>query len=507
MDPLIPLIQAIQKTVAPEQARTIEQLLTFWQTENLHIVLFAPFNRGKSTLINALLRQQKVLPVDSIPTTGYPIRIQYGEKPLCKITYKDGMCLESEDMLFLQQTTLNQTGKLNTDIVQTTLFYPAPLLQMGVTLFDLPGINDSLLHDRMAENVLIEADLVIQILDATQIGAASDTRSIENSLLGNDLKSILYVLNFVNKIEEAERPKIIAAAQAYVENFASDLSKQLPILYVLDLLAITNAIRKQALTALNKTEFPRFERILTYLAENKSFFKQKRLKRLKKYCQQIAATALQSATELHEKRLLILDDWQKKRTVLQADFNQAGTHLWSKCSELRHFYSEKNLILHYLEDFSKLFDQTNLEHGTRFDRHLNQKIQELHQVASYFWTHHQVQPIYIELIDPPPFPVMFPSPPSFDLADDIFNFLDGGQLKDRAWSGYLAKRKALADGYALKLLTLYAQAMQAGISKFQVDNETYFRTPRPIPEPHAATVLLKQMEPFVKQFQTIRQWK
>ncbi|EAM52207.1 hypothetical protein CwatDRAFT_5335 [Crocosphaera watsonii WH 8501] len=38
----------------------------------------APFNYGKSTLLNALLGE-KTLPIDLIPTTGAAIYVKYGE--------------------------------------------------------------------------------------------------------------------------------------------------------------------------------------------------------------------------------------------------------------------------------------------------------------------------------------------------------------------------------------------------------------------------------------------
>ena len=45
----------------------------------LSLLAFAPFNYGKSTLLNALLGE-KTLPIDLIPTTGAAIYVKYGDK-------------------------------------------------------------------------------------------------------------------------------------------------------------------------------------------------------------------------------------------------------------------------------------------------------------------------------------------------------------------------------------------------------------------------------------------
>ena len=59
--------------------RDILSLGNYCENQNFRLAVFAPFNYGKSTLLNALLGE-KTLPIDLIPTTGAAIYVKYGDK-------------------------------------------------------------------------------------------------------------------------------------------------------------------------------------------------------------------------------------------------------------------------------------------------------------------------------------------------------------------------------------------------------------------------------------------
>ena len=65
------------------------------------IAVFAPFNHGKSTLLNALLGS-KTLPIDLIPTTGAAICVTYGEGLKTVIRLKNGSKIEREGINILK---------------------------------------------------------------------------------------------------------------------------------------------------------------------------------------------------------------------------------------------------------------------------------------------------------------------------------------------------------------------------------------------------------------------
>jgi GTP-binding protein EngB required for normal cell division len=54
--------------------KNVTALSHYLENSTFRIAVFGPFNHGKSTLLNALLRE-KTLPIDLIPTTGAAKRL------------------------------------------------------------------------------------------------------------------------------------------------------------------------------------------------------------------------------------------------------------------------------------------------------------------------------------------------------------------------------------------------------------------------------------------------
>jgi ribosome biogenesis GTPase A len=109
---------------------------------NFVIAVLAPFNFGKSTLINALLGKE-IMPAKMVRTTGIVIRIKYGKTLTTTIILKSGEVIRSSDAEILKEfAVLNLKGQRREDVVSVEVFYPHPFLKNGVELLDLPGTND-----------------------------------------------------------------------------------------------------------------------------------------------------------------------------------------------------------------------------------------------------------------------------------------------------------------------------------------------------------------------------
>jgi predicted GTPase len=162
---------------------------------NFRIAVLAPFNFGKSTLINALLGQD-IMPVKMVRTTGTVIRIKYGKTLTTIITLKSGEIIRSNDTEILKEfSVLNRKGQRREDVSSVEVLYPHFLLKNGVELLDLPGTNDREAQDILVRDQLLQVDLVIQILNARQPFTQGEQDTLNQWLIERGIKTVIFVLN------------------------------------------------------------------------------------------------------------------------------------------------------------------------------------------------------------------------------------------------------------------------------------------------------------------------
>ncbi len=80
-------IEVLHSLNMKETESTIRQLEDRILTDNFKVLVIGEFNRGKSTFINALLRQE-VLPAYSTPTTAIINEVKWGDKSKAILYYK-----------------------------------------------------------------------------------------------------------------------------------------------------------------------------------------------------------------------------------------------------------------------------------------------------------------------------------------------------------------------------------------------------------------------------------
>jgi hypothetical protein len=201
------------------------------------IAIFAPFNYGKSTLINALLGKE-IMPTKMVRTTGVIISIKYGKTLKTYITLKSGEVIRKNDTEILKEfAVLNRKGKRREDVLSVEVFYPHRLLKNGVELFDLPGTNDREEQDQLVRNKLLQVDLVIQILNAGQPFTLGEQEKLRHWLYDREIKTIIFVLNRMNQIESKEdQNEILNDVISTTQPFLYHLPQGLEGLYQVDAL-------------------------------------------------------------------------------------------------------------------------------------------------------------------------------------------------------------------------------------------------------------------------------
>lgn len=230
---------------------------------NFGIAVLAPFNFGKSTLINALLGKE-IMPAKMVRTTGTVIRIKYGKTLTAAITLKSGEVIRSSDTEILKEfAVLNLKGQRREDVVSVEVLYPHDLLKNGVEILDLPGTNDREEQDALVRDQLLQVDLVIQILNARQPFTLDEQETLTQWLDFRGIKTVIFVLNRLNELETIDdKNEVYNDVRPTTNLFNSDLPQGLTSLYCVDALPALKAKQERNSWQILKSGIMAFEAAL-----------------------------------------------------------------------------------------------------------------------------------------------------------------------------------------------------------------------------------------------------
>ncbi len=256
----------------------------------LRLVVFGPFNYGKSTLLNAILGE-KALPIDLIPTTGAAIEVCYGEVLTTRIVLQDGAVLEEAGTGLLQTySRLDDAGAMRADVREVTVFCPHPWLQTGVVLVDLPGTDDRVAQDQLVKEQLLTADGVLQLLDGRKLMTLGEREHLRDWLSDRGLETVIFVVNFLNLLEPEDQRQVMTRMCFVAESFRSRLPDGLSNLYRVDALPALRARLKGDAAAAQMSGLPDLEAALQRLVDwlrDPAILEQARLRRLERMGQQV----------------------------------------------------------------------------------------------------------------------------------------------------------------------------------------------------------------------------
>lgn len=169
------------------------------------IAITGPARVGKSSLINTLLRRRDVSPTGFFQTTGVPIQVLPGKKDSVKITFLKGSSLVSDFSPKVIEEHASQDH--NEDNVKGVALVAISIanrqLERGVSLFDIPGLNDP--NENIynyAWNTATKANAIIYVIDASSaehggfIFSSDYKKHITE--LGQSLDKIFLVFNKIN---------------------------------------------------------------------------------------------------------------------------------------------------------------------------------------------------------------------------------------------------------------------------------------------------------------------
>ncbi|GAB4192121.1 MAG: hypothetical protein Fur006_36140 [Coleofasciculaceae cyanobacterium] len=208
---------------------------------NLVLSVFAPFNQGKSTLLNALLGQ-KFLPIGLVPTTGTAIRVKYGDKlSTCITLSNDEQIVEEGTRILENYTILDESSEIDKNVQSVEVFCPHPLLKNGIEFLDLPGSEDELRQSNLLKKSLLMSDIVIQVLDAQQLFTRKEKDDLEEWVVNRGIKTVIFVVNRMNLLEPKDQKKVWKRGIAFANEFRLNIPNNLSNIYRVDALPALKA--------------------------------------------------------------------------------------------------------------------------------------------------------------------------------------------------------------------------------------------------------------------------
>lgn len=230
------------------------------------ITVVGEFNRGKSTLVNAFLKED-IIPTAIRETTATINVISYATNPSITVVDKDGnhKPLDFSKAVLKEYTALTEFDPSTVDHIE--IGYPNPLLEKGIVLVDTPGIND--INEQRAEityGFMPLSDATIFLLDSQKPFTATEQDFLKERILKNNISTLFFV---VNKIDHLEPSKHEAILQNVKQKLAATFNSAPTTLYALSSDLALRGILENDENKLQRSKFTYFEeQLIKFLSSN-----------------------------------------------------------------------------------------------------------------------------------------------------------------------------------------------------------------------------------------------
>ena len=234
---LIPISITVGSEKKQIKKEDIESLRSNLENERFILSICGQIKSGKSTLLNGLIFEDFVLPVDATPETAKLTILKYGETPkfiahfyssedwdeIKKSEYAEYInkqikdySEEHEEIFYpeeylnkkIEHTNLNllrdyigAKGKYTLMVKEVELFYPSDFLK-EVTIVDTPGINDpNPARSKITKEWIDKSDAVIFLTYSGRAFDKEDKDFLDNYLFSVNKEKIIVAITKIDAVE------------------------------------------------------------------------------------------------------------------------------------------------------------------------------------------------------------------------------------------------------------------------------------------------------------------
>jgi len=164
-----------------------------WRATETSVVVAAEPNRGKSSLVNALL-DEEILPSGATAATSAYVLIRHGDVAGAKVL-RDG---SAPTEVSLSEVASLATAPVAEGVEGVLVDLPNAMLATGLTLVDTPGVGGlSEAHGRITLAALSKADAMVFVLDPSEPLSASELEFLGKA--GERLDRVVFVMSRVDR--------------------------------------------------------------------------------------------------------------------------------------------------------------------------------------------------------------------------------------------------------------------------------------------------------------------
>lgn len=202
-------LHSLHREVALDRIPALEQ-------GTITLVVLGEFNHGKSTVVNALLGES-ILPVGITPTTAVITHLVHGDERTVRVKPQRGgeiFEIEYDEM----EAAVKNAEEDGDEPEWVEIAHPNSFLENSLTLVDTPGVNDiSRQKVEITYGYLPRADVIVYVLDATQVLKKSEVVFIRDRLLKANRDRIVFVLNKIDALGEEDAKEVELYARERLE--------------------------------------------------------------------------------------------------------------------------------------------------------------------------------------------------------------------------------------------------------------------------------------------------
>lgn len=180
------------------------------------IAVLGEFNRGKSTLVNALVEVPDLMPADLLPCTSALTELRYGSQRCHFVRDPETQEYVGRDESSFRGDVSQAAASTSTRagaeaeapaVLRWRVFLPSHFLREDfVELIDSPGLGEDPARDYLAKEEALRADAAILVFNATAIGSLKELDLVD--LMKAKLKNLIIAVNQADLVPEAQWPRL-----------------------------------------------------------------------------------------------------------------------------------------------------------------------------------------------------------------------------------------------------------------------------------------------------------
>ena len=245
---------------APEQTpalhERIQPLFARLAEDRFNLVVVGRFNRGKTSLMNAILTTDR-LPTGIVPLTSVITTVCYGSKERAVLKFRNSIFDKEISIDELPQYITQQGNPGNVQRITTAeIHLPAEILRRGFYFVDTPGLGSVIVENTLTtEAFLPEADAFVFVTSYESPLSEEEVRFLRAA--SSSGKRTFVVLNKHDTVSAAERELVLRFVREQLNDFYGPTPPPVFSMSSIDGLAAKQSGNQALLVASGIAEFER----------------------------------------------------------------------------------------------------------------------------------------------------------------------------------------------------------------------------------------------------------